>query len=318
MVQPGFTSSAFRCWPSQTTAPFRKRSFHRGTCSRSIFPQNVRHHHAGPRILAAQSLDRESNQIHNDTTPSNYPEPRRIPALLRPYHFINLTNGIEALSNLSSLLPATELRFTRIQSSHCESRAYEKILLSLDNELLFALACGRSCFLYDFASRNRQRGVPRSLFLGLEFIKWSLAYLWFHKTQPNLVSDKVMIRGSNTVPFWRDEVMGFRISRDAKKKIRYFEPYAREMGVTEIKLFGIYGRVSDLDGQKQVHVQMVRDWVQGQAGSAEGSETEQVVRQWHHMNGHAEYRATSSREELIALQKWMQKCDTENHDKHGR
>jgi hypothetical protein len=58
---------------------------------------------------------------------------------------VNLTNGLEALDALSSLVPPDELRFTRLQSSHCESGAYDKLLAELDHDLLWSLASGHTC-----------------------------------------------------------------------------------------------------------------------------------------------------------------------------
>lgn len=192
-----------------------------------------------------------------------YPSRREIALTDLPaHHYINLTNGVEAIIDLDMMLSDTQIRFTRIQSSHCESGAYEKILTYLDNDLLFSLACGRDVFVYDFASRNKSRGVPRSIFLGIQFIKWSLAYLWFGKNAPELVPDVAFVRGKNTVPYWRDEIMRHRIEKDLKRKIRYFAPYAREMGVTAIKLHGVYGRATSIDGCLMVHVKMVRAWLE--------------------------------------------------------
>lgn len=192
-----------------------------------------------------------------------YPNQREVAITdLSAHHYINLTNGIEAIVDLDTMLSGTQIRFTRIQSSHCERGAYEKILTYLDNDLLFSLACGRKVFVYDFASRNKVRGVPRSIFLGIQFIKWSLAYLWFGKNAPELVPDVVLVRGKNTVPFWRDKVMPYRIEKNLKKRIRYFAPYAQEMGVTDIKLHGVYGRATSIDGCLMVHVKMVREWLE--------------------------------------------------------
>lgn len=238
---------------------------------------------------------------------SKSPEPPAEPlANLAPRHFINLTNGIEALPQMESLLPESELRFTRIQSSHCESGAYDKLLASLDNELLFSLACGRDCYVYDFGSRNKSRGVPRALFMGLEFIKWSVSYLWF-KGDQDAIPEKTLVRGKNTVPFWRDKVLPYMIAKDTKKKVRYFAPFAKEMGVNEVKLHGVYGRVSEIDGCKDIHVEMVKDWLARESGNREdGDGDDNVVGKRIRSRGFAEFRAESTGEELVSIQEWME------------
>jgi hypothetical protein len=63
--------------------------------------------------------------------------------------YVNLTNGIEALPALSDLVPPGELRFTRLQSSHCEASAWDKVLAEIDHDLLWSLSTGCSCYLFD-------------------------------------------------------------------------------------------------------------------------------------------------------------------------
>ena len=53
--------------------------------------------------------------------------------------------------------------FVRLQSSLCEAQAMEKLVLELDANLLVALSLGHDCFVIDYASRNKKRGVPRAL-----------------------------------------------------------------------------------------------------------------------------------------------------------
>ena len=91
---------------------------------------------------------------------ANQPQPRR-------RHFVNLTNGLEAAEQLTTLVGLDNIRMTRIQSSHCEAGSYDKILHSLGPELLWSLATGYECVVYDYGSRDTTRGVPRALFLGL-------------------------------------------------------------------------------------------------------------------------------------------------------
>ena len=225
---------------------------------------------------------------------------------LAPRHFINLTNGVEALPHISAIVSPDELRFTRIQSSHCESSAYNKLLASLDTELLFSLACGRACYVYDFGSRNKSRGVPRALFLGLQFVKWSLSYLWF-KGEQDMIPEKVFVRGKNTVPYWRDEVMPYMIEKDTKKRIRYFAPFAKERGLLHVRLHGVYGRVSAIDGRKSVHVKIVHDWLAQEDASRKGhGEEERDLTECFRAQGLAEFQADLTKEELVTIQEWME------------
>lgn len=125
-------------------------------------------------------------------------------------HYVNLTNGLEALPPLSAhpTLQASELRFTRIQSSHAEASAYDTLLASLDNDLLFSLANAHTCYVYDLASRNPKRGVSRAHFLALPFIRFALASLWFG-AESELLPKSVLVRGKNLVRYWVRKVADY-------------------------------------------------------------------------------------------------------------
>jgi hypothetical protein len=228
----------------------------------------------------------------------------------RKRFYVNLTNGVEALPALSALVPPAELRFTRLQSSHCEARAWDKVLAEIDHDLLWSLATGCTCYLLDFASRNPKRGVPRSFFVGVEFVKYSLAYLWFGRDSP-LLPSVVMVREKNLVRYWRD-VLSYEISKSTKKRIRYYTPFAEAAGIEGVvDLLGVYGRSSVIDGNKVAHVEIVRDWVERHYGMGDGGgcdeETEEdaTMKGWLQEWRLAEFDATIDADELRRIQEWM-------------
>ena len=105
------------------------------------------------------------------------------PASKRRAHFINLTNGIEALDKLPPDLQ-NNVNFVRIQSSKCEANDFYGILQDVDHNLLFHLATGAECVVYDFGSRGSQwpgaedQKVPRAIWWGLEWIRYALTRAW--------------------------------------------------------------------------------------------------------------------------------------------
>lgn len=246
-----------------------------------------------------------------------YPTCWSSPQALEPLHWVNLTNGVEMLPALSSQVPNHLIRFTRIQSSHCEAGAYDKLLQNVDNDMLLSLAVGRPCLIYDLASRNKNRGVSRALFLGLQFIRWAIAYLWFGadpQTQ-HLVPSQVSIRGKNAVPFWRQSVLPYRVAKDTKKRIRYFMPYVSEMNTTNVKIYGIFGMPTSLDGCIAIHSKFIRDWVETQAaeGQIEHSAVQLDIPEWLSRAGFAVYDSESTCDELRELQNQL--IDFANTDK---
>jgi hypothetical protein len=219
-------------------------------------------------------------------------------------HYVNLTNGLEALPGLTALVPAGELRFTRMQSSHAEASAYDKLLAELDHDLLWSLAAGHTCYLYDFASRNPRRGVSRAQFLGVEFAKWALAYLWFGKDSAR-VPGCVLVRGKNLVRFWRDDVLPFKIAKDTKKRIRYYAPFAAAAGVERVDLRAVYGRASVIDGRKEQHVRLAREWLDASFCDVE-SNGGVAYEAWLREHRLAEFCADTDADELRSVQRWMQ------------
>jgi hypothetical protein len=192
-----------------------------------------------------------------------------------------------------------------MQSSHAEASAYDKLLSELDHDLLWSLSAGHACYLYDFAARNPKRGVPRAHFLGAEFVKWALAYLWFGRDSP-LVPASVQVRGKNVVRFWRDDVLPRRIAKDTKRRLRYYSPFAAAAGLRRIDLRAVYGRASAIDGQKDAHVAIARAWLDAAAGADLGAGAERMdewMREWRL----ALFDADTDADELRRVQAWMQR-----------
>lgn len=100
--------------------------------------------------------------------------------------------------------------------------------------------------------------------------------------------------------------MAYRISRDAKKRVRYYAPFVREMGVKEVKLMGVYGRVSEIDGCKEAHVELAKEWIERDRVEEEsGDVVHERFMRW--TKGHylSVFEADSTSEQLINIQRWM-------------
>jgi hypothetical protein len=167
-----------------------------------------------------------------------------------------------------------------------------------------------SCYLYDFASRNPKRGVPRSLFLGVEFVKWALCYLWLGGLDSPHLPAKVLVRGKNLVVFWRDEVIPYKVSKETKTRLRYYTPFSQKSGIERIDLRGVYGRASKIDGKKDAHVAIAHAWLQSHYGSSilnvQGAATgKERFEMWLLESRFAEFESTAHSDELRRLQAWM-------------
>ena len=190
------------------------------------------------------------------------------PASKRRAHFINLTNGIEALDKLPPDLQ-NNVNFVRIQSSKCEANDFYGILQDVDHNLLFHLATGAECVVYDFGSRGSQwpgaedQKVPRAIWWGLEWIRYALTRTW---KLPDGGAPPTL-RGYNVRSLF-DEKLG-RLPKPLYKKLKYYRKFAPET----VDLRGAYGVAgTQFDGKDDVYAGMVDAWAAERAGADAGND----------------------------------------------
>mmetsp|Transcript_7610 Transcript_7610/g.31497 ORF Transcript_7610/g.31497 Transcript_7610/m.31497 type:complete len:322 (-) Transcript_7610:127-1092(-) len=209
------------------------------------------------------------------------PPPKTPPR--RVAHFINLTNGLEALDALDAAqIDPRTVNFCRIQSSHCEAADFYGILQNLDHNLLFHLATGADCVVYDLGSRGTrwpavhgdeastsrdgpaeeeedaassatecraaEVRVPRAIWWGVEWARYALATVWHceHRAAP-------LLRGYHAAKIF-DAQLG-RLPKPLYKRLKYY----RKFGPDAVRLRGAYWPAgTTLDGQDAVYAAMAR------------------------------------------------------------
>ena len=125
-------------------------------------------------------------------------------------YFINLTAGLEHFKQFKELNP----QYIRIQSTWCEQKLWEKIILDLDNNFLMKLAIGEKCCVLDFTSRHRKNGASRAIWQGLSWIRYCLERAWF-KTEIELPHGMHL--------YFRDQYN--ELTRPTKKKLKYYRKF---------------------------------------------------------------------------------------------
>jgi hypothetical protein len=180
-----------------------------------------------PRLAAAQNADADATRRRR--RPNNNNNCR---------HFVNLKNGIEAIPTLKRELQIVDYDFVRIQSSLLEAGNVEKMILELDAALLAQLALGRSCFVWDYGSRDvvKGKGNPRALWYGVEFVRFALRREWF-PDGVGATAPPPVLRGKQVEKDWTHKLS--MLSRGAKRKIRYYKQFIPE-GVCDVRLIGVY------------------------------------------------------------------------------
>lgn len=181
------------------------------------------------------------------------PPPRRV-------NFINLTNGIEALPVLDH-----NTNICRVQSSRCEANDFYGVLADLDHNLLFHLATGAECRIYDYGSRKTkwpgevEQKIPRAIWWGLVWVQYALEALWKleHASAPTL-------RGYNVETLFREKLN--RLPKPIYKKLKFYRKFAP----TSVNLVGCYYTDgTQNDGRDDVYAEIVDSWLADAPSAAE-------------------------------------------------
>jgi hypothetical protein len=124
-------------------------------------------------------------------------------------HFVNLTNGIEAIRHIEG-----EYSFIRIQSTACEQKRWDFILQELDYNFLVSLALGYECVVYDYGAN---KPVPRAVYQGLEFVRYVLNLHWFGRETP------AYVKGHNAAGYFR--LVHAQLEERTLKRLDYFRKF---------------------------------------------------------------------------------------------
>lgn len=166
----------------------------------------------------------------------------------KTHHYINLTNGLEAVPRLKKIIGSSNINICRLQSSHCEASRPDLLLPAIDASMLFWLAQGHTVLVYDFGSRNKKRGAPRALWYGLEFLKYVLGYVWYNDRYPRCI-----VRGYNVQKEFEAMVQN-HVDRSTMKKLKYYRKYS-SIGNKGISLYGVYSStLHDADEEYYKHL----------------------------------------------------------------
>ena len=186
--------------------------------------------------------------------------PISLPSLrsTRTLHFINLTNGLEAVPLLYGM-GIKSLSFIRLQSTHCEQGNFELMVQSLDANLLLHLALGHCCLVYDFGSRNKKRGAPRALWYGLEFVRYCLSKIWFPDISEPVPT--AFLRGHDVSRTFDESIRN--LSKTNMKKIKYYRQFCRSdqvpPGEPPVLLYGVYNS-TEHDADEPYYQKIAWSW----------------------------------------------------------
>lgn len=136
--------------------------------------------------------------------------------------YINLTAGLAYYEYYK--LENNNVVFCHLQSSHLESKSYNRFFYSLPDDLLLHLALGYNCIIIDCSSNNR--GKSKIIRIGIPLIRFVLRKRWFN----NLVYENGLDKK------WLHKVLN-NLERHTKRKLDYYRNF---IITKDIKLKGIY------------------------------------------------------------------------------
>lgn len=124
-------------------------------------------------------------------------------------HFVNLTNGIEAIPSIDG-----GYSFIRLQSTACEQKRWDFILQDLDYDFLMHLALGYACVVHDFGAHKK---VPRAAYQGLAWVEYALNRRWFG------IDGKVSVRGNDATRYFQQVYAA--LEDRTLRKLDYFKKF---------------------------------------------------------------------------------------------
>lgn len=160
-------------------------------------------------------------------------------------HFINLSNGVEALANLRA---RTDWAFVRLTSTALEQEDWLRIFGSeVSDDLLMWLALGHVCVLHDRGTRRRN---SKTVYQGVPVIRHVLASVWGLAVPAQVlgpgprtdreVCDRTDIAGRALAAVTAPS----QAAGEALRRLRYYRRFLR---TTEIRLTGA-SRATEHDG----------------------------------------------------------------------
>jgi hypothetical protein len=121
--------------------------------------------------------------------------------------YINLTNGIDVMDRFGFG------GFVRIQSSHLESKQFDRVIRDLGYDFLLDCALGFRVVVVDASHRK----VSRAIFQGLPWIAYVLRRRW------NLVPKTPLVLGHDVSDYFDHQYR--QLSKATKRKLDYVKKF---------------------------------------------------------------------------------------------
>lgn len=149
-------------------------------------------------------------------------------------HYANLTRGVACAPKNS--------RLCRIQSTQCEAKTWDRVLLSVPDELIATVAMGQFVVVHDYSEKPRE---TRAMWQGLTLARIMMELRWFGE----LRSRYHLKRGGESNLQYLKNVVSHQESH-VKRKYDYFRGLAMDTDTTRANVISCWsasgGRACDV------------------------------------------------------------------------
>lgn len=131
-------------------------------------------------------------------------------------HFINLSNGLTHLPHVRG-----EYHLIRIESTACEQKLWDRVVMSAPPDLMMAMATGKPSTIHDSSERDR---TPRALWQGVPFILYVVDRVWFDGGPKRaIINPRGGTRTENVSRYFEESYRG--LGKSTVRYVRYFRQY---------------------------------------------------------------------------------------------
>lgn len=146
-------------------------------------------------------------------------------------HYANLTRGVACAPKNS--------RLCRIQSTQCEAKQWERVLLSIPDELIATVALGQFVVVHDFSERPRE---TRAMWQGLTLARIMMELRWFGELRGRYGSSR---GGNSKIQHLKN------VASDQPEHVRRKYDYFRDLlEVNDTTYLGLVSCVAGSDSAK--------------------------------------------------------------------
>jgi len=142
--------------------------------------------------------------------------------------FVNLSNGLShwpLCPNGQGRGGWSDRHVIRLQSTHCEQKQWERILVTLGPEFYYALATESHVLVHDESEKRRE---PHAMWQGLVWVRFACELAWHGRARPALVTPRGGHLTHDASAYFTEQWAG--LDRTTRNMVRWYGQYLTNGG----------------------------------------------------------------------------------------